>query len=320
MTLSVSRPAAMSAADTSQPTGILFDIRKYSIHDGPGIRTAVFFKGCPLRCIWCHNPESQSFEPELILRPGRCIGCGECVDVCPQGAIEILAPDSAIVTDRTKCQACGECTQVCYAEGRQLIGRRYSLEQVWVEIESDLVFYEQSGGGVTFTGGEPMSQRPFLLALLHLCKAGGLHTALDTSGYCSWEALDEVRPLVDLFLYDLKLMDETRHRQYTGVSNALILSNLQALSRLGHAIRVRIPIIPGLNDNAENLRLSGEFLSRLPALERVDLLPYHASAEAKYQNLGQKYHLSGLKSPSEERMQEIAAMLCTFGLTVGIGG
>jgi pyruvate formate lyase activating enzyme len=203
MTLYSPSAVAIGAAEKPQPTGVLFDIRKYSIHDGPGIRTAVFFKGCPLRCLWCHNPESQSFEPELILRPGRCIGCGACEQACPHGAIEVHPQSKTIFTDRARCQACGECTRVCYAEGRQLIGQEYSLEQVWLEIESDLVFYRQSGGGVTFTGGEPMSQRPFLLALLRLCKARGLHTALDTSGYCSWSALDEVRPLVDLFLYDL---------------------------------------------------------------------------------------------------------------------
>ncbi len=298
--------------------GILFDIRKFSIHDGPGIRTAVFFKGCPLRCAWCHNPESQSFQPELILHPSRCIACEACLQACPNGAV--TGRDGLILTDRTLCQACGQCAQVCDAEGRQLVGRTYTLDQVLAEIEADRVFYEQSGGGVTFTGGEPLSQRPFLLALLRACRERGLHTALDTSGYASWEALDEVRPFVGLFLYDLKLMDDARHRRCTGVSNALILSNLRRLAEHGHPLRVRIPIIPGLNDDEENLRLSGSFLAGLPAPPRLDILAYHSSAEAKYQNLGLPYTLAGLKSPAGERMQEIAALLRGFGLEVSIGG
>ncbi len=303
-----------------QPSGVLFDIRKYSIHDGPGIRTAVFFKGCPLHCAWCHNPESISFQPQLILRSNRCIACEACIEACPSNAVTKGEGDKGVVTDRTKCQACGTCVEVCYAEGRQLVGRRYTLDEVLAEIESDRLFYEQSGGGVTFTGGEPTSQRPFLLSLLQAVQARGIHTALDTSGYCSWEALNEVRPFVDLFLYDLKLMDDIRHRQHTNVSNALILQNLCKLAEHGHTLRVRIPIIPGINDDEENLNLSGEFLASLPGLERVDILPYHSSAEAKYGNLGMTYSLPGLASPSGERMEEIAALLHGFGLNVSIGG
>ena len=303
-------------------SGILFDIRKYSIHDGPGIRTAVFFKGGPLRCAWCHNPESISFQPQLILHPNRCISCEACVGVCPNEAIYLTKDmgQGSINTDRAKCRACGTCVDVCYAEGRQLVGRRYSLDEVLAEIDGDRIFYEQSGGGVTFTGGEPTSQRPFLLPLLQAVKARGIHTALDTSGYCSWNALNEVRPFVDLFLYDLKLMDDTRHRQYTGVSNALILQNLRELSNQGCTLRVRIPIIPGINDSDKNLRASGEFLASLPGLQRVDILAYHNSAEAKYQNLGMTYSLPGIKSPAGERMEEIAAKLRGFGLQVSIGG
>lgn len=335
MTLIQSKTNELPGAILPQSTGILFDIRKYSIHDGPGIRTAIFFKGCPLHCAWCHNPESQSFQPELILHPNRCIACEACVPACPNGAIEILpharslcdtpswgsqGERGSLVTNRAKCQICGTCADVCFAEARQLVGRMYSIDEVMGEIGSDRVFYEQSGGGVTFTGGEPISQHPFLLALLQAAKARSLHTVLDTSGFCSWKALDEVRPFVDLFLYDLKFMDDSRHRQYTSVSNTLILQNLHKLAEAGHAIRVRIPVIPGINDDGENLRASGGFLSGLPGVQQVDILAYHRSAEPKYQNLGMTYTLPGLESPSTGRMQEIAIFLRGFGLQVSIGG
>lgn len=298
--------------------GILFDLRRYSIHDGPGIRTVVFFKGCPLRCWWCHNPESQSLEAELMVHPKRCILCSACLLVCPNGAIH--RDDMRLFTDRTRCQGCGKCTELCYAEGRQMVGRHYNIDEVMAIVERDQSFYEQSGGGVTFSGGEPLLQADFLLALLQTTKARGLHTALDTCGFAPWSIIDKVRTWTDLFLFDLKIMDDTRHRQYTGVSNESILFNLKSLARQGHAIILRMPIIPGINDDNENLTATARFTNDLPGEHRLDLLPYHNSAETKYNGLGKTFRLKGVHTAPDERMQEICAFLESFGVAVKIGG
>ena len=299
-------------------TGIIFDIRKYSIHDGPGIRTAVFFKGCPLRCWWCHNPESQSAAVEIIFRESRCIACQACLAACEQGALAWNG--NGPVTDPEKCRLCGACADGCYAEARQQVGREMTVEQVLAEIERDIAFYDESGGGVTFSGGEPLLQRDFLSALLHACRAKEIHTALDTSGFAAWETMERIRGDVDLFLYDLKLIDDALHRQTTGVSNALILENLQALSQRRHAIRLRVPVIPGINADDEAVRQIGAFAAALPHLNGVDLLPYHAIGIDKYARFNRAYKLPETRSPSDERMAEIEHILTGFGLTVKIGG
>lgn len=294
--------------------GIIFDIRKYSIHDGPGIRTTVFFKGCPLHCDWCHNPESRAFQPELIFRSNRCILCESCLEACPNGAI--TRQGDLILTDREKCKTSGECVLACEAEARQLVGRTMSVDQVMEEIEADRAFYDQSGGGVTFSGGEPLAQRAFLFGLLVACKARALHTTLDTSGYASWAVMDKIRGYVDLFLYDLKLMDNVRHRRYTGVSNQKILSNLTTLSELGHRIIIRIPVIPGINDDEANLRQTGAFLAALPVRPAVELLAYHQTGLAKYESLGLEYRLAEIQPPEPMRMEGIAEILRGSGLQV----
>ncbi|MGD0610706.1 MAG: glycyl-radical enzyme activating protein [Anaerolineales bacterium] len=294
--------------------GIVFDIRKYSIHDGPGIRTTVFFKGCPLHCDWCHNPESRAFQPELIFRSNRCILCESCLEACPNGAI--TRQGDLILTDREKCKTSGECVLACEAEARQLVGRTMSVDQVMEEIEADRAFYDQSGGGVTFSGGEPLAQRAFLFGLLAACKARALHTTLDTSGYATWAVMDKIRGYVDLFLYDLKLMDNVRHRRYTGVSNQKILSNLTTLSELGHRIIIRIPVIPGINDDEANLRQTGAFLAALPVRPAVELLAYHQTGLAKYESLGLEYRLAEIQPPEPMRMEGIAEILRGSGLQV----
>jgi len=299
-------------------TGIVFDIKKFSIHDGPGIRTTVFFKGCALSCWWCHNPEGQSPEPELVLREGRCIRCGACLEVCDQGAISW--DGDVVSTDREKCVLSGACVEVCYAEAREIVGQEMTVAQVMAEIERDIAFYDESGGGVTFSGGEPLMQQDFLLALLRACKEKEIHTAVDTCGFAPWETFDNVREHVDLFLYDLKLMDDVKHRKFTGVSNGLILRNLQALSLRGHDIALRVPIIPGINDDDENIRQTGAFAAALPHLNRVDILPYHHAALEKYKRLNKVYGLPETRPPSDERMAEITQILEEFGLQVKIGG
>lgn len=299
-------------------TGIVFDIKKFSIHDGPGIRTTVFFKGCPLSCWWCHNPEGQAPKPELVFRESRCIRCGACLEVCDQGAISW--DGDVVSTDGEKCALCGACVEVCYAEAREMVGQEMTVAQVMAEIERDVPFYDESGGGVTFSGGEPLLQQGFLLALLRACNEKEIHTALDTCGFATWETLDSIRKHVDLFLYDLKLMDEAKHRKFIGVSNELILKNLQMLSKRGYNICLRVPIIPGINDDAENIRQIGTFAAALPRLNQVDILPYHRAAAEKYDRLNKVYGLPETRPPSDERMAEITQILRGFGLQVKTGG
>ena len=295
-------------------TGTVFDIRKYSIHDGPGIRTAVFFKGCPLECRWCHNPEGRSYRPELIFHPVRCILCDDCLEACPNGAIR--RENDSISINRMLCKSSGECTLVCTSEALQIVGREMTVRQIMTEIESDSVFYEQSGGGATFTGGEPLAQPGFLQELLSACRTSGVHTTVDTSGFSPWRVLDKIRPLVDLFLYDLKLMEDERHRHWTGVSNKTILSNLQQLTNAGQKIMIRIPLIPGINDDDINLKQIGAFLSALRNIPQVELLPYHNIAEAKYAGLGMSYDLGKIRPPSQDQMQAHIALMAGYGLQV----
>lgn len=298
--------------------GTVFDVKKFSIHDGPGIRTTVFLKGCPLTCWWCHNPESQTRARELVFRENRCIRCGACEAICLQQAI---SPNGDVmVTDGERCTLCGDCVEVCYAEAREIVGREMTVAQVMAEIERDVAFYDESGGGVTFSGGEPLLQRDFLLALLQACQEREIHTTLDTCGFARWETLDNIRGYVDLFLYDLKLMDDARHREFTGVSNELILQNLQALSLRGHDIVLRVPIIPGINDDDENIHQVSALAAALPHLNRVDVLPYHQTGTEKYHRLNKIYNLSEVRPPSEGRMAEIAQVIRGFGLQVKIGG
>jgi pyruvate formate lyase activating enzyme len=280
-------------------TGTIFDLKRYAINDGPGIRTAVFLKGCPLDCWWCHNPEGRSPYPQLMVRANRCRLCGECVKACPQGAIRL---EDRVYTDTTLCQDCGACTQVCVQGARELVGRTVTVPELLKEIERDVVFFDQSGGGVTLTGGEPLMQPRFASELLKACQAHGIHTVLDTSGYAQWDVVAQAAVHTDLFLFDLKLMDDVRHRKYTGVSNQHILLNLKRLVAGGARVIVRIPLIPGVNDDEGNLRQTRQFLTGLPGLAGVEVLPYHDIAQAKYSALELAYRLPELASPPAERV------------------
>jgi len=294
-------------------TGIIFNIQRYSIHDGPGIRTTVFLKGCPLNCWWCQNPESQLSGQEMIFWEDRCIGCGACSTICPSGAIQIK--NGIPVTEKEKCILCGKCIEKCPALAREMIGKKMTAEEVLKEIEKDLVFYEESGGGVTFSGGEPLGQSEFLESLLNCCQKKKIHIAVDTSGYISWGILDKITPKVDLFLYDLKIMDIKRHKKYTGVSNEIILENLKKLSSIHNNIFVRFPVIPGINDDYQNIKRTGEFLSSLK-IAQVNLLPYHYIGIDKYKKVGRTYKLAEIQPFSEEKLSEVSAILRKFNLNV----
>ncbi|MBA7483137.1 Choline trimethylamine-lyase activating enzyme [subsurface metagenome] len=298
-------------------TGTVFNIQRYSIHDGPGIRTTVFLKGCPLNCWWCQNPESQLSKQEMVFWGDRCIGCGACSTICPSGAIQIK--NGIPITEKEKCILCGKCIEKCPALAREMIGEKLTTEEVIKEIEKDLVFYEESCGGVTFSGGEPLGQSEFLKSLLNCCQKKKIHTAVDTSGYISWEILNKISSKVDLFLYDLKLMDNERHKKYTGVSNEIILENLEKLSTVHNNIFVRFPVIPGINDDYQNIKEIGEFLSPLE-ITQVNLLSYHHIGKDKYRRLGRTYKLVTTQPPSKEKLPEVSAILRKFNLNVKLRG
>jgi len=298
-------------------TGVIFNIQRYSIHDGPGIRTTVFLKGCPLNCWWCQNPESQLSGQEMIFWGDRCISCGACSAICSSNAIQIK--NGVPVTEKEKCILCGKCIEKCPALAREMIGEKLTTEEVTREIEKDLVFYEESGGGVTFSGGEPLKQSEFLESLLNCCQKKKIHSAVDTSGYISWGILNKISPKVDLFLYDLKLMDSERHKKYTGVPNEIILENLKKLSSVHHNIFVRFPVIPGINDDSQNIKEMGGFLSSLK-IAQLNLLPYHYIGIDKYRRLGRTYRLIAAQPPSKEKLLEVSAVLKKFNLNVKLRG
>ena len=267
---------------------ILFDIQRNSFVDGPGIRTTVFFKGCNLKCVWCHNPESQDFKPQMLFYQDKCTGCGKCRKICP-------TPEN--------CTLCGKCTFYCPVDARKVCGKEYTVDEVFAEIIKDKAFYENSDGGVTFSGGECMLQIDFLTEILKKCKENGIHTAVDTAGHIPFEHFAKILPYTDLFLYDIKLFDSLNHKQYVGVGNELILENLKKLFSAGAKLWIRIPIIPDVNDSMEELRQIKEFLADCGNPEKVELLPYHAMGENKYRAIGAKVH--AFRTPNAERMKQL---------------
>lgn len=297
--------------------GTIFNIQKYSVHDGPGIRTTVFFKGCPLKCWWCHNPESQSIKHEVMFFQERCTGCGICVRRCAEDAIKI---DNMLpVTDELKCKLCGKCTDFCPNNAREYVGKDITVQDLMKEIIKDEVFYEESNGGVTFSGGEPLLHVEFLLEVLKACKHRGIHTAIDTSGFAAYENFEKIADYVDLFLYDIKLMNNEKHIKYIGVENDLIIENLKKLSNRGANIFVRMPIIAGVNDDDEHIDEAVKLLSKINLIQ-VNLLPYHKMGMDKYRRLEMDYKLSGMEKPTDERMEEIADKFIKGGIKVKIGG
>lgn len=299
-------------------TGYIFDIKRFSIHDGPGIRTTVFLKGCPLSCQWCHNPESQKSTPELIFHSHRCIQCGSCLPACPNNAISLN--NNSYLTNRALCKVCGACVDVCYPGAREIVGRILTPAEVVGEVLKDQVFYDQSNGGVTYSGGEPLHQLEFLKECLRKSKEKGLHTALDTSGYAPWDVFMQMLPYIDLVLYDVKILDSQMHKDFTGVDSQLIAENLSNLVDYGKEVFIRYPVLPGVNDSKEQIQDLGTYLSKFKRISQVDLLPYHTMSADKYNRLDRQFNFECDYSPNKDELQKIENQLTELGLKVSIGG
>lgn len=303
-------------------TGIVTDFKRFAVHDGDGIRTTVFLKGCPLKCVWCHNPESISPKPELAFYAEKCTGCGECMRVCPNGAHLFEAgdtPDSYIHRlDRTKCAACGKCAEVCVSGALKLCGRRMSVDEVMKIVAEDRIFYETSNGGMTLSGGEPTLQPEFTLALLRAAKEDGISTALDTCGCAKREVYESLLPYTDIFLYDIKHITDEGHIRCTGRPNRLILDNLRFLSDAGAKIEIRIPFVPTYNDDTATLDGIGRLLSTVN-ITKAKLLPYHSYARSKYLSLGIPDTLPDVERPNSEKLEAAAKLLRGYGANVVIG-
>lgn len=296
----------------------IFAIKRYALHDGPNIRTTIFFKGCPLSCHWCHNPEGIEFGLRLLSLEEKCIGCGECIDVCPENALRLSG--EGVDRDSNRCILCGACIETCPALAHEATGWSISTEDLLAELKKDLPFFDQSGGGVTISGGEPLCQPQGLLALLQGCETLGIHRAVDTSGYVPTATLMEIAPYVDLFLYDIKHMDSSRHHQLTGVANDTILQNLKVLSESGREIRVRIPLMGGINDSEENIRATAIFAASCKGVQGIDVLPYHPSATAKYRKLSIDYQGGNVAAPTKQDLARVSALLKEYISDVRIGG
>lgn len=295
--------------------GKICNIQRFSIHDGVGIRTLVFMKGCPLRCLWCSNPESQDFKSQLLFIKNNCIGCGACVKVCKYGAINLKTLEPI----RGKCVGCGDCAEACPTDARRLCGREVTVEGLYKEVESDRVFFNSSGGGVTVGGGEPTGQAEFVSAFLAKCRQEGLHTAIESSGYASWERMELTARNACQILFDLKQMDSEQHKRCTAVGNEQILSNAEKITELEKPVLLRIPLIPGYNDGDANMHATGKFVSKLQKKNNkvlVEILPYHNLGESKYDWLCEEYVLKDLGKLSDERKEECNRILEEEGCSV----
>ena len=299
-------------------TANIFDIKRYAINDGPGIRIVIFLKGCNLNCQWCHNPEGISADRERMYAPAKCIKCGTCVSACPENALTLTA--EGIVTDMELCRIAGECAAVCPTKAIEISGNRMSVDDVMKEIHKERIFFDQSGGGVTFSGGEPLLQPNILIPLLEECGKHGIHRAVDTAGLVTTDILLEVAARTDLFLFDLKMMDSERHKKWTGVPNEKILTNLKILAETGAKLNVRIPLIGDVNDDVENVTKTARFLSGLLG-EKIDvnLLPYHKIAHTKYQKLGRANDFHLFQEPTVESQTRAVAIFRELGIIATIG-
>ncbi|MCP4396229.1 MAG: glycyl-radical enzyme activating protein, partial [bacterium] len=303
---------------TSDVKGRIFDIQHFSIHDGPGIRTTVFFKGCPLSCLWCHNPESIDFQPEIAFYQEFCIDCKHCLEVCPNQCHQFV--DGTRVFHRERCTGCGRCAEECCAEALVLKGKEYTIAEVLAEVEKDVPFYTRSGGGLTVSGGEPLAQSGFCLELLKQAKQRGLHTVVDTSGYVPWKTFQKALEWSDLFLFDVKANSAELHTRLTGVENIRITENLQKLLECNASVIVRIPLIPGYNDAPSEMVGIAETIATFTIPPPVHILPYHQFAEQKYRPIGREYTLKERKPTPPEYLKQLGQIFEKRGLVVDVKG
>lgn len=284
---------------------MIFNVQKCSIHDGEGIRTLVFFKGCPLHCKWCANPESQSYQKEIMEFPKNCIHCGICEKNCPQSAIS-LDGDEYII-DRGLCKKCFRCTDMCFAESKKIVGREMSAEELFKEVYKDRFFYQMNGGGVTFSGGEPLTHPDLLMETAKKCKAYGISTAMESCGVGNYEEFKKALPYIDSMFMDIKHIDPDKHTELTGQGNEKILENIRKIAAFGIPVTIRTPVVPGCNDSVENIMGIAEFIAQVPGIVEYELLPYHELGRNKYTALGKPYELDGVKPPSDESIEEKVA-------------
>lgn len=297
---------------------LVFNIQKYSIHDGDGIRTTVFFKGCPMTCKWCHNPESQSYRPSILQNTEKCTSCQKCTTLCPEGAISYES--GKIKTEEDKCTLCEKCVDACINNAREIVGKQYTLDEIMKEIGKDKLFYEQSGGGVTLSGGEIMTQdMDYIINILKKCHRLGYRVNIDTCGHAKFENFEKILPYVDTFLYDIKHMDNDIHKELTGVDNEFVLGNLKKLSENGAKINIRMPLVEGINSSDEHIDKVIDFLKDLKIL-KVNLLPYHNTGKSKYERLDMVYEGDDYSAPSSERMEAIKAKFEANNFCTQIGG
>ncbi len=306
--------------DKAVLTGLVFDIQRFAVHDGAGIRTLVFLKGCPLRCKWCQNPESMNPGPEIMRIPHHCIGCVKCATLCPEQAI-VIGEDFRVEIDRDKCTYCGECVEKCYAGAMTIVGRYMTVDEVMEEVERDRLFYQTSEGGVTFSGGEPTLQSAFLIEALQEAKKRGLHTAIESCCLCPKETFAEVLRHTDLVLTDIKHMDSARHKELTGSPNEQILANIKMAADMGKTLRIRIPLVPGCNDSEGNIEATAKFVKQLgKGVQGLDLLPYHRLGEPKWEQLDREYALKGVIPPKRDHVLALKAVVAPHCPNVSVGG
>jgi len=297
--------------------GLIFNIQRFSVHDGPGIRTLIFMKGCPLKCIWCCNPESQSIKKEIMFTEDRCLGCGNCSQHCPSSAIQMKEGKPFI--DKNKCTLCGVCAQVCPTQATEMIGEEMTVDEVMEEVLKDTNFYYRSGGGITITGGEPLVQPKFVRNLLRKCKEHGINTAIETCGYVQWDILETILEYIDLILFDIKHMNSKKHKQYTGVNNEMILQNLSNLEKFKKGIIIRVPVIPGHNDSIKNMKEIASFARRLK-IKEIHLLPYHRLGKNKYKRMKKRYNLEGIEALSKDSISKQKEVFLKNGFITKIEG